>query len=300
MLSKLELWIRESLLPMLRDVDWKRWFGWDVLSVIIPSVFVALAFVMVTLDWIPHNLLIAQWFMAVAAVLLIIKTILVAVEHQGRRSARAAVAIVLVIVWVFVGAFCIHQFQIRKISLAALSSAITFKAFSAVPGDLPERSRVTETYDGKPWNESTFADVRLSVTNHADVPIQNLSLTIDVTYGDEKPGIAAIGQLSEITGVTFPKQQPFPDAAISVVDKSGHHSNIPIGSWLAKLPIAYAKQDVICPALRAHEELRLILGTTYWHENNKPPARLKITGSYETTPGTGSVRGTIDQVIPVN
>ena len=63
-------------------------FRWDVFGVLVPSVFLAAGFGMIGVEWFPHNLLISQVCFSVAALLVIIKAILLAFETESSKGQK--------------------------------------------------------------------------------------------------------------------------------------------------------------------------------------------------------------------
>ena len=90
--------------------------------------------------------------------------------------------------------------------------ALSFRAFWVGVGNMPERSQVTNTWNGKPWDENDYADVRLTITSTADLALQDVDLDISVAKEDPKTGIAGIAQLTNISGVEFHKPPLIPGA----------------------------------------------------------------------------------------
>lgn len=70
----------------------KTIFRWDVFGVLIPSVLLAAGFGVLGVDWFPHNLLISQASFTIAALLILVKTVLFANEEEASNRQRISFA----------------------------------------------------------------------------------------------------------------------------------------------------------------------------------------------------------------
>lgn len=82
----------------LEMFGWRTLFRWDVLSTIVPGVFLAVGLALMGLmgiDWFPHHLLVAQVCVGVASVLCITKFVGQALQHPGDLWVRTVFAAVM-------------------------------------------------------------------------------------------------------------------------------------------------------------------------------------------------------------
>ena len=115
-------------------------------------------------------------------------------------SAKHSCALLSVLfVFAFGGSQVLTQWREEHL----LASAISFRAMAVGIGNMPERKKLTETWDGKPWDEDHYEDVRLSIDNNLALPLEQLDLSVSVTEGDKDMRIAAIGELNGVNGVQF-------------------------------------------------------------------------------------------------
>jgi hypothetical protein len=180
-------------------------------------------------------------------------------------------------------------------------SALIFHSITTGIGNLPERKRVTETWDEKPWDEANYADVRLQVDNSLDFPLDNLDLNISVAADDKSNAVAGIGQLSDLKDVEFhrpPLDVKLPD--LQLVGKDGKTYRLPTEELFGKMHLPTPNYRVTCQRLLAKDSFRLIIATTSHSENRRiPPERLRITGSYEMAKSEGGARERVDAVVVV-
>lgn len=182
---------------------------------------------------------------------------------------------------------------------AAEHPALSFQAFWVGIGNLPERSKVTNTWDGKPWDEHDYADVRLTITNGLDLALQNVDLDINVAT-EEPTGIAGIGQLTNINGIEFRKPAlNIREPTLQLQDKSdGKWYNLPLSPFFDEHRIV-PDYRIFCPRLAQRDIIRLILATIHLEQRGKPPKKLRITGSYVTESGQGRTTGQVNEVVIV-
>jgi len=93
---------------------WKALFRWDVLGAIVPGIFIAVGFGMLSLDWFPNNLLIGQVCFAIAGILCVVKTIGHAIEHEGSKANRALFAVVLSAIIIGIDAYTLRVIETHK------------------------------------------------------------------------------------------------------------------------------------------------------------------------------------------
>ena len=102
---------------------WKTLFRWDVLGTIVPGIFLAVGVGMLTVDWFPHNLLIAQVSFTIALTLLVIKVVGHAIESEGPRVSRGISALFLSLVFITIwwqSTSSIQRHKTRPINLLPL------------------------------------------------------------------------------------------------------------------------------------------------------------------------------------
>ena len=179
-------------------------------------------------------------------------------------------------------------------------TVLAFRAMATAIGNLPERKRVSMTWDGKPWDEAHYSDVRLTMENTFEFPLQNIDLTISATDGNETSRIAGIGQLSDVNGIEYhpPKSPELPP--LSLRGEDGNLYRLPTADVFGSVWLPATTFRIFCPRLLPGEPLRLIIATVQSNKVKRPPVRVRITGVYETGPSEGSVRGRIDEVVTVD
>jgi hypothetical protein len=105
---------------------WKTLFRWDVLGAIVPGIFLAVGVGMMTVDWFPRNLLIAQVSFTIAIVLFVIKAIGHAIESEGSRVSRILFAFFLPLVSITLWWQAITNIQQHKTSPSSLLPLLGF------------------------------------------------------------------------------------------------------------------------------------------------------------------------------
>jgi hypothetical protein len=111
---------------------WKAFFRWDVLGSVVPGIFVCVGIGLLTVDWFPHNLLIAQASFTIAFALVVVKILGHAVEAEGSQLSRAlffgVISLVLSAIWWI----SVRNIQIHKNTLTDFSTLTRFLARSWV------------------------------------------------------------------------------------------------------------------------------------------------------------------------
>ena len=164
--------------------------------------------------------------------------------------------------------------------------------------NMPERQHV-KTWNEKPWDESNYSDVRLTIGNTHDFPLENLDLEISVSEGDKEQLIAGIDQLSAVSGVEFRRPSVPQTPPVRLRGRDGNTYNLPIDSMLDKTHFPSPSYKMFCPRLLAKDGLRLIIAAAFTGRIKRPPERLRISGSYETAPSEGSKRVQVDKIVQV-
>ncbi|HEU0046121.1 MAG TPA: hypothetical protein VFQ43_00785 [Nitrososphaera sp.] len=178
------------------------------------------------------------------------------------------------------------------------SHAVGFQALDTEIGNLPERQKVSLTWNGKPWDEQQYSDVRLTINNNLDYQIQNSDLAISAMDGEEHLGIAGIGQLSDVSGVEFhPPLTQWPQLRLR--GKDGKDYVFDATDMLGNKWLPAREFRIFCPRLLPNEPLRLIIATVRDNGNKKPATSLHIKGTYETAQSEGSMRRKLDQTIVI-
>ncbi len=72
---------------------WKALFRWDALGAIVPGIFVAVGVGVMSVDWFPYHLLIAQIFFAIGALLCVIKFIGIGIMRFCQATARCGLRV---------------------------------------------------------------------------------------------------------------------------------------------------------------------------------------------------------------
>ena len=105
---------------------WKNLFRWDVLGAIVPGIFLAVGVGMLTVDWFPGNLLIAQVSLTIAIVLFVTKAIGHAIESEGSRISRSLFAFFLSLVSIAIWWQAITSIQQHKTNPSGLLPSLAF------------------------------------------------------------------------------------------------------------------------------------------------------------------------------
>ena len=93
---------------------WETFFQWDVFGALVPGVFLAAGLAMLGVDWFPHNLLISQLCLSVAALLAVIKTIGHAVKSSASLVERVIVAAMLASLFICADVYTAISIQRHK------------------------------------------------------------------------------------------------------------------------------------------------------------------------------------------
>ena len=104
---------------------WDALFKWDVLGVIVPGIFFAGGLGVLGIDWLPHNLLIAQICLGLCIFLVTIKIIRHAVESHGSAKSRFVFAAILSSCVMTLGILVVATIQKHKDEKIAASSALS-------------------------------------------------------------------------------------------------------------------------------------------------------------------------------
>jgi|SRR5665213_1346948 len=180
-------------------------------------------------------------------------------------------------------------------------AGLSFRSIAVNVLNMPERKKV-KFYDGRPWHENEYSDVRLSITNATDFPLQNLDLQVGALANERKFWLVGIAQLSAIKAVEF-RTPPVPSMdPIVLKDVNGKDTLLPFPfpDLLKTPPFPY--YVVFCPRLGPHETIELILATITEgiSTSGNPPGQLRITGSSETALSEGGKRVPVDIALPVH
>ena len=97
---------------------WKALFRWDALGVIVPGIFIAVGVGVLSVDWFPYHLLIAQICFAVAALLCVIKFVGHAIESEGTLVSRWLFGIMLTSIVIALTIWVDYAIQVHKDLLA--------------------------------------------------------------------------------------------------------------------------------------------------------------------------------------
>ena len=174
-------------------------------------------------------------------------------------------------------------------------------------GNMPERKSVTNTWNGKPWDEDFYSDVRLNLQNGPNYRIENIDLAITVPGNSKDPKrilIAAIDQLTKVPGVEFPKPNP----AEATFDIGGFkmpvslQTSAPPNAW-PNLPQQSLKAFI--PKLLGGQKLELIIGVKQANQPSLPaiekpiPKYLHVTGTYQVIGKESIPRTLVDELVEV-
>lgn len=125
---------------------WKALFRWDALGAIVPGIFVAVGVGVMSVDWFPYHLLIAQIFFAIGALLCVIKFIGHAIESEGTRTSRWLFAIILSSIAIALTVWVDYSIQIHKelVTLTIPQPPPTPPSEGEMPQAAPSRPRPPE------------------------------------------------------------------------------------------------------------------------------------------------------------
>ena len=175
--------------------------------------------------------------------------------------------------------------DMEMLSVNALATNITYPKGTKV-GDI-------EWMDG-------FIDVRLTIEDISDSPIQNVNLTVEVL--DENGALFAMGQMGGIPGVEFHPPE-LPDIGIQLIGKDGQTSTVTARDLFAMaaqgktMPSMGKQYKLFCPRLIPKAPLRLVVATG--DDKGELTNNLRIFGTYETMPSEGSRLVKIDKTAHV-
>jgi hypothetical protein len=112
-----------------------------------------------------------------------------------------------------------------------------------IPGDYPDGEMV----GGIKWRSAHFTDLRFTVANSSDDDYDDLSI---IFFPDVRP--AAIGQVSDLPGVTFINNNKIAE---------GHSSGIgPDGKpFQQEMKLSLSSPEVVCSKLRPREVLQVVM-----------------------------------------
>jgi hypothetical protein len=276
-------------------------FGWPVVSAV---ALLAIASGLAVLSMSPPETKIAVVLFSIGFPLLLIKLFVwIAFERSEPFLEKA----------LFVGLVCAASGVLWYACVALANSkaphngpqVLMFDAMEVGIGNMPERKSVTNTWDGKAWDDEHYSDVRLDIQNNSRFRLQNIDLTLTVkgdTADSTKYVMAAIDQLSQIPGVEFPKPQG-PEVKLRLRGTDNNLYNLPLplpGALLGwgTLPVRTLKMFV--PKLLNGEQLKLIIGTSpKVTPPKKAPKWIEVSGSYDVLSEGTTQRTMLSQVVEV-
>jgi hypothetical protein len=133
-----------------------------------------------------------------------------------------------------------------------------------------------EVINGIMWS-STYRNVRVSIIDIDQYPIQDLDLTVMVA--DKNTQIVRMAQNGdEIPDCRF-HGPPFPDIAATLNGDNGDHVEIHSSDMFKGLQMPGAWWKVNCPTLPTGAKLDLMMATQ--NKTKAPPQTLKLVGSYQ-------------------
>ena len=263
---------------------WETLFRWEVLSAIVPGVFIAIGLGMLGVDWFPHHLLISQICFAMAAVLIITKTIGHAWVSKERLLSKIVFCSVLCGATLF-GEICVAM---------AIQAHAKFRPSISLSAFVSIGHQKGANVGGITWGDERFQDIRLLVGNMSQYSVQNIDLTVRVLDNSEDVFVG-MGQLSDIPGVQFngPKA---PDMIVQT-----DHTNISSrDTWaMSSSPFPWGYSwNVFCPRLPREGELRLVVAAIH-KQDFAPPKNLRVVGSFEVVSSEGIKVVSVDKTLSV-
>jgi len=169
-------------------------------------------------------------------------------------------------------------------SRSPVSLNLRFESFTTAVGNLPDRAKAS-TWNGDPWDENEYADVRLRIDN-TGVKIKDLDLTLKLVGDDDLDRsryfvIPAIGQTTELHGVEFiPTQLGELTTALKGADGKTYTFplNTDLGKGWSTLPLSSIR--VIVSQLLEGQHLSIIIGTSHIPKSeSKVPSHIEVSGT---------------------
>lgn len=163
---------------------------------------------------------------------------------------------------------------------------------------MPKLGTTPNTWNGEPWNEDTYTDLRIAIEDKSTTMLQALNLDISVAETSQPFRIAAIDQLTDTANIEFPK--PDMDIVAPLPGADGQLHNFPFSFSNAKrwgsIPVKHIA--VYIPHVFYHQKVRLILAAVHdIRGDTSLPDKIRITGRYETVVDDAPYHGEIDKLI---
>ncbi len=166
----------QAMLEVWRSLfGWRALFRWDVIGAIVPGFFLAVGYANLSLDWFPHNLLIAQICFGIGGLLLLIKVVGHFIEVRGEVAARSVVAgllsaLILVIEIPLLVAIQRHKYSSEK------TITITPPQVQQQPNLVPGYLRLVHVGIGH-LQDNKPLPVTFYIENSGQTPIRSLLLS---------------------------------------------------------------------------------------------------------------------------
>src|ERR1700686_753137 len=191
-------------------------------------------------------------------------------------------------VFVFCAFGVVGVLWFARVELASSRSPVSlnlkFDSFTTAVGNLPDRAR-TSTWNGDPWDEKEYTDVRLRIDN-VGAKIRDLDLALKLVGDDDSDKsfyvIPAIGQTTDLHGVEFIPPQP-QEMTIALKGADNKTYTLPFSTAFGKgwstLPPRSIR--VIVPQLLDGQHLILIIGTSHISTPTeaKIPSHIEVSGT---------------------
>jgi hypothetical protein len=258
---------------------WASVFGIPVISALALALITAGGVGVLSMN--PPEVKLAYWCFSIGYFVLLSRIIYwAALDCADSKLQKVLFVIVAIAV---VGVVGIASLRLAS-SRSPVSLTLKFESFTTAVGNLPERAKVS-TWDGGPWNENGYADVRLRIDN-VGAKIRDLDLSLKLV-GESDSGssfyvIPAIGQTTELHGVEFIPPQP-QEMTINLrgIDNKLYTAPFPMnfGKGWSTLPPRSIR--VIVPQLLDGQHLTLIIGTSHASASNqsKAPKYIEVSGT---------------------
>jgi hypothetical protein len=271
---------------------WRSIFGWhillrwDVLGSLVPGFFIAAGLAMLAVDWFPSNLLFSQISFAVAAALVITKTLGHAYAHQtSSNSEKAVFALLICGVTVVATTMVELNIQVHKRVLREVAN------FSIpMSADVYAGHKKGDDVYGLKWPDDSIQDVRLQVNNNSDYLLQDLDATIESDSGP----IFGIREIGDSVGCKF--SPLYDDLAVRFRGSDGSSMTIHSGDMFAGSNTWAVRWKIFCPIILSRTNPRFVVAIG---AQQASLGELKIFGRYKLESPLGGVVRETNSVVRI-
>ncbi len=187
--------------------------------------------------------------------------------------------------------FCAYWFGVTAVLGGPEKAALSFDAEATniqYPG---------ETIAGIPW-KTEYARTMITVKSIYNLP---MDLSFTVTIMDQGAYFVVMDKVSSTSDFQVHSPPPPEIPEIQILGKDGSRANVkPVfEEMMAKNLKLGAWYRITCPRFEPEDTLMIDAITNTENKPGIAPSRLRIAGSYETSPSEGSKRISFDRVVTV-